>query len=74
MKQITLKIMPDGTVQAETHGLRGAACLDWLGALERLTGAQTVDSSFTEEYRQRAGSENELDLEVDVEWDIQDLN
>ena len=53
MKQITLKIRPDGTVEAETHGVKGRSCLDYIAILEQLTGGKTVDSAFTPEFRER---------------------
>ncbi len=65
MKQITLRILPDGKVQAETHGIKGKACLNYIAILEQLTGARTVDSDFTAEYREAEVSETlQTDLEV----------
>ena len=53
MKQIKLRICTDGKIEAETCGVKGKACLDYISVLERLTGAVTVDSDFTPEYRER---------------------
>lgn len=50
MKQIQLRIYTDGKVQAETQGIKGKACLNYIAVLEQLTGAKTVDSDFTDEY------------------------
>ena len=50
MKQIKLHIRPDGTVQAETQGVKGKACTDYIKIMEELLDAQTVDSSYTPEY------------------------
>jgi len=52
MKQVELKIMTDGKVQAETHGIKGKACLDYTSIIEQLTAARTVDSDFTQEYQE----------------------
>ncbi len=52
MSKITLRIYPDGKVQAETHGIKGKACLNYIAIIEQLTGAKTVDSDFTEEYHE----------------------
>jgi hypothetical protein len=52
MKQISLRIYTDGKVQAETHGVKGKACLNYISIIEQLTGARTVDSDFTAEYRE----------------------
>lgn len=65
MKQISLRIFTDGKVQAETHGIKGKACLDYISIVERLTGAHTVDSDFTEEYRE-AEEQLALDSETEV--------
>lgn len=52
MKQIKLRIYTDGKIDAETKGIKGKACLDYIAILEQLTGATTVDSAFTAEYRE----------------------
>ncbi len=67
MKQITLKIMTDGKVQAETHGIKGKACMDYISIIEQLTAAQTVSSEFTSEYRE---IEENLEIETDVEVQV----
>lgn len=64
MKQISLRIYPDGKVQAETHGIKGRACLDYISIIEQLTGARTVDSDFTAEYRE---AEEQLTLAQETE-------
>lgn len=51
-KQIKLRIFPDGQVQAETQGIKGKKCTDYIKILEELLEAETVDSEFTEEYYQ----------------------
>ncbi|MBO6158025.1 MAG: DUF2997 domain-containing protein [Firmicutes bacterium] len=53
MKEITLRIMKDGTVQGETHGIKGKACLSYIAVLEKLTAAKCVDSDFTAEYKEK---------------------
>lgn len=53
MKQIKLRIYTDGKIDAETNGVKGKACLDYISILERLTGAVTVDSAFTQDYYER---------------------
>lgn len=66
MKQITLRIMTDGKVEAETHGVKGKACLDYISIIEQLTGAHTVDSDFNAEYR-----EPQVLLEAESETEVQ---
>ena len=50
MKQIKLRIYPTGKLEAETNGIKGKACLDYISILEKLTASTTVDSDFTAEY------------------------
>ncbi len=52
MKEITLRIFKDGTVQGETFGIKGKACLNYIAILEQLTGGRCVDSDFTAEYKE----------------------
>lgn len=53
MKQIKLRIYTDGKIDAETNGIKGKACLNYISILEQLTGAVTVDSAFTAEYKEQ---------------------
>ena len=52
MASLKIRIKPNGEIDAETVGLKGEDCLAYIGILEELTQAQTVESSFTDEYRQ----------------------
>lgn len=52
MKQIKIRIFPDGHIQAETNGIKGSKCINYIKTLEKLLGAQTVESAFTDEYYQ----------------------
>lgn len=64
MKKIKLRIYADGKIEAETNGIKGKACLDYISILESLTGATTVDSEFTSEYRE---TENLLSSTIENE-------
>lgn len=48
----TVRIFPDGTVQAEVHGATGKRCTDYIAILEELLEAETADSEYTAEYEQ----------------------
>jgi Protein of unknown function (DUF2997) len=52
--RIVVTVSGDGTVSAETVGLTGAACLDYIAVLEDLLDARTVHSAYTAEYEQAA--------------------
>lgn len=55
-KQLVVRLHRNGSVDAETLGMTGAECLDHIAALEDLLDAQTVQSSFTDAYRQSSVS------------------
>lgn len=52
MKTIKLRIFPDGRVQADVQGVKGKACTNYLGILETLMDAETVESVYTPEYHE----------------------
>jgi hypothetical protein len=51
-KQLIVQVRPDGTVHAETIGMYGNECLDYIAVLESMLDAETTESSFTEAYAQ----------------------
>lgn len=51
-KKIQIKITEDGEIRAETIGIKGKDCLEYIKLLEELLEAETVDSNYTEEYYQ----------------------
>jgi hypothetical protein len=56
-KQLIVQVRPDGTVSAETLGMHGEECLDYIAVLENMLDAQTTESSFTEAYSQVASEQ-----------------
>lgn len=53
-KQLIVQVRPDGSVHAETIGMHGNECLDYIAVLENMLDAETTESSFTEAYAQVA--------------------
>ncbi|MBW9216914.1 DUF2997 domain-containing protein [Anoxybacillus sp. ST70] len=49
-KKVIIKITEDGKILAETVGIKGKQCLDYIRVLEELLEAETIDSQFTHEY------------------------
>jgi myosin-crossreactive antigen len=49
-KKIIIKITEDGKIFAETFGMKGKQCLEYIQILEELLDAETIDSEFTHEY------------------------
>lgn len=56
-KQLIVQVRPDGTVHAETVGMYGAECLDYIAVLENLLDAEATASSFTDAYNQVAADQ-----------------
>ncbi|HTJ35854.1 MAG TPA: DUF2997 domain-containing protein [Dactylosporangium sp.] len=57
MKRIVVTVAADGTVNAETLGITGSKCLDYVALLEDLLAAQAVHSRYTADY---AAAENRV--------------
>ncbi len=49
-RQIKIRIYPDGHVEAETVGIKGKACKDFVPVLEELLEAKAVSTELTGEY------------------------
>jgi hypothetical protein len=67
MNTITVVVAADGTVTAETHGVSGPACLDYIGVLEDLLDATTVSSAFTADYHRARGTVAATETAHDVD-------
>ncbi len=50
MKQIQIRIYPNGQIQAETYGIKGKQCLNYINKIEQMANARIDDSDFTKEY------------------------
>lgn len=51
MKKLVVQLRADGSVAAETFGMTGPECLDYIQQLEALLDAETTSSQFTDDYR-----------------------
>jgi hypothetical protein len=56
-KQLIVQVRPDGSVHAETIGMYGDECLDYIAVLENMLDAETTTSSFTDAYAQVAAEQ-----------------
>lgn len=52
MKQLTIILRPDGSIEAEVGGDPGPNCLDGIDDLRRMTGGQVVASQTTDRFFQ----------------------
>jgi hypothetical protein len=48
--RIVLTVTSEGVVSAETKGVVGDRCLDYIAVLEDLLQARTVESTYTADY------------------------
>jgi len=49
-EKIQIRIFPDGTVKAETLGIKGQKCTDVIPLLESLLKAEALKAEYTREY------------------------
>lgn len=49
-KCIQVKLKPDGSMEFETHGVKGKQCLKYMEIFTEMLHAQITDSAFTKEY------------------------
>ncbi len=52
MAKIKIKLLPDGTIQMDTEGIKGKKCMDYAKVLERLADAKIHSIEKTEEFYQ----------------------
>ncbi len=52
MKQIQIRIFPNGEIEAETHGMTGKTCLQYISEIECLTDSVATDSEYTNDAKQ----------------------
>jgi hypothetical protein len=49
-EKIQVRIFPDGRIEAETKGIKGEKCTNYIQLIEELLHAETVESAYTEEF------------------------
>ncbi len=52
MGKLKIKLLPDGTIEMETKGIKGKKCLDYAKVLEQLADAKAEKIDKTDEYYQ----------------------
>lgn len=66
VKQITLTIGADGSVNAVAHGRQGKKCVDDLTVISGLVGESVIlDSSLTDEYNYQTF---DTEIQIDQDW------
>jgi ABC-type Fe3+-hydroxamate transport system substrate-binding protein len=49
-EELEIEIAPDGKVTARTHGIKGAACMDWADLVARIVGREESREKTAEYY------------------------
>ena len=49
-KKLKIKLLPNGEIQMETHGVKGKKCLDYIEVLKKLVDVKITDTQFSQEY------------------------
>ncbi|MET8312324.1 DUF2997 domain-containing protein [Micromonospora sp. NPDC005173] len=65
--QIVLTVTSEGVVSAETKGMVGSGCLDYVAILEDLLDARTIESAYTADYTRTNVNVQNLQEERNVE-------
>ena len=65
-KQLRIKLLPDGSIEMETVGIKGEKCKEYVKLLEELTDAKIIEQDYTQEYW-----ENEENIDFQSEFNRQ---
>ena len=49
-KKLKIKLLPNGEIQMETHGIKGKKCLDYIEVLKKLADVKITDTKLSQEY------------------------
>ena len=66
MGKIIIKIKPNGEIAAETKGIKGKKCKDYLEIMSKFLDAKIVDSSYTKEYYEEETEKVKQDTIQDI--------
>jgi len=64
-QQIIVTVTADGTVTAETRGVLGERCLDYVAILEDLIDGRTTQSTYTADWNRQEIVEHQEDHDLD---------
>ena len=63
-KKLKIKLLPNGEIQMETHGIKGKKCLDYIDVLKKLVDVKITDTQLSQEYYE---SETEVSTDTGTE-------
>ena len=55
--KLIITIKKDGTIEAQTKGIKGKKCEDYIKVIEELTNSKAVNIEYTPEYNQQVDEE-----------------
>ncbi len=56
-KKLIIKIRKDGSIEAETKGIKGKKCEDYIKIIEELTDSKVINKEYTPEYHENEEEE-----------------
>lgn len=68
-KKVRFEITADGEIHVKTLGMDDASCLDYVEVFERILEAETIDSSYTQEFLDAQIIQTEHQ-HIDVQQDV----
>lgn len=72
MKQIVIRISPNGTISAETQHMKGHECQKYLPEIEELTASVSVDSKYKPEYFEKIGDVQDIASDQVIDETVSD--
>ena len=68
-KKMQIKLMPNGEIRMETHGVKGKKCEDYVELFKQLVNVNIVDLKHTDEYYETETmieSDNNAEIRTDL--------
>ena len=60
-KKLKIKLLPNGEIQMETHGVKGKKCLDYIEVLKKLVDVKITDTKLSQEYYETETNVQEIE-------------
>ncbi|MDO5826257.1 MAG: DUF2997 domain-containing protein [Methanosphaera sp.] len=65
-KKLIITIKKDGSIDAQTKGIKGKKCEDYIKIVEELTNSKSVNIEYTAEYNQQEEEAVEYESEKEL--------
>lgn len=68
-KKLQIKLLPNGEIHMETHGVKGKKCLDYIELLKKLVDVKIQDTQLTHEYYETestVSTDNSTEIRTDI--------